>query len=319
MEHSVPALAAPIPLPPALIALELEAARSFAELEKSAATKGLSFRLGDLSALVPRPPCVPSAGYHRHRAGLPGGRGQDRHQGVDDRPAAAAIRYAHRLVGIEPPTSAESVCAVMRGIRRTISTAPVRNAPATAELVMATPKRCPPTLAGKQRDLARGFARAFRRSELVALEVANLVEAPDGYRVQIRRSKTDQEGQGQEIAIPRGYRLRPVEAIQTWPAAAEISSGPGFRPVFKGQRAQPRALLEGSVAAIVETYAVRAGLDPDQFAGQSLRAGFLTGAAESGASVFKMMGVSRHKSVDTLRGYVRRADLFREHAEAAFL
>jgi hypothetical protein len=67
MEHSVPALAAPIPLPPALIALELEAARSFAELEKSAATKGLSFRLGDLSALVPRPPCVPSAGYHRHR------------------------------------------------------------------------------------------------------------------------------------------------------------------------------------------------------------------------------------------------------------
>jgi hypothetical protein len=84
------------------------------------------------------------------------------------------------------------------------------------------------------------------------------------------------------------------------------------------QRAEG-ALLEGSVAAIVETYAVRAGLDPEQFAGQSLRAGFLTGAAESGASVFKMMGVSRHKSVDTLRGYVRRADLFREHAEAAFL
>ena len=66
-------------------------------------------------------------------------------------------------------------------------------------------------------------------------------------------------------------------------------------------------------------YAELAGLDPASFAGHSLRAGFLTSAAEAGASVFKMMEVSRHKSVDTLRGYVRRADLFREHAGAAFL
>ena len=82
---------------------------------------------------------------------------------------------------------------------------------------------CPDTLIGK-RDralLALGFAGAFRRSELCALEVADLAEMPDGLRVLIRRSKTDQEGQGQEVAIPRGYRLRPVEAVQTWLAAAE--------------------------------------------------------------------------------------------------
>ena len=72
----------------------------------------------------------------------------------------------------------------------------------------------------------------------MALEVADLAETPDGLRVTIRRSKTDQEGQGQEVAIPRGYRLRPVEAVQTWLAAAEISSGPVFRPVLKGQRVQ---------------------------------------------------------------------------------
>jgi site-specific recombinase XerD len=75
----------------------------------------------------------------------------------------------------------------------------------------------------------------------------------------------------------------------------------------------------GSVAQILKRYAKRAGLDPAAYAGHSLRSGFLTSAAESGASIFKMMEVSRHKSVDVLRGYVRRADLFREHAGAAFL
>ena len=70
-----------------------------------------------------------------------------------------------------------------------------------------------------------GLCRAFRRSELRALEVADLTEIPDGLQILIRRSKNDQEGQGQEVAIPRGYKLRPVEAVQTWLAAAEISTG----------------------------------------------------------------------------------------------
>jgi integrase len=209
----------------------------------------------------------------------------------------------------------------MRGIRRTIGTAKDQKAPATADLIMSMLKLCPDTLGGK-RDralIALGFAGAFRRSELVALTMADLVEAPDGYRVLIRHSKTDQEGQGQEVAIPRGYRLRPVEAVQTWLAAAEINDGPVFRPVLKGSRIQATALAAHAVAAIVKHYAERAGLDPASFAGHSLRAGFLTSAAEAGASVFKMMEVSRHKNVDTLRGYVRRADLFKEHAGAAFL
>ena len=123
---------------------------------------------------------------------------------------------------------------------------------------------CPDTLTGK-RDralLALGFAGAFRRSELCALEVADLAETPDGLRVLIRRSKTDQEGQGQEVAIPRGYRLRPVEAVQTWLAAAEISTGPVFRPVLKGQRVQAVPLSPHSAAQIVKAYAERVGLDP---------------------------------------------------------
>jgi integrase len=209
---------------------------------------------------------------------------------------------------------------VLRGIRRTIGSAPERKAPATADILTAMLKLCPPTLTGS-RDralLALGFAGAFRRGELVALDVADLTQAPDGLRVRIRRSKTDQEGEGSEIAIPRGYRLRPVEAVQAWLAAAEIE-GSLFRQVAKGGRIQPKPLSAFSAAQIVKRYAERAGLDPAVYAGHSRRSGFLTSAAESDASIWKMAEQSRHKSLDVLRGYVRRADLFREHAGAAFL
>jgi integrase len=96
-------------------------------------------------------------------------------------------------------------------------------------------------------------------------------------------------------------------------------SGPVLRPVLKGGRVQAVPLTH-SAAQIVKAYAKRAGIQAQSFAGHSLRSGFLTSAAEAGgASIWKMTEVSRHKSVDALRGYVRRADLFREHAGAAFL
>ena len=102
----------------------------------------------------------------------------------------------------------------MRGVRRTIGTVQKRKAAATVDLVRAMLDACPDTMIGL-RDralLALGFAGAFRRSELVALQVSDLTEVPDGYRVIIRRSKTDQSGEGQEIVIPRGLKIRPVAA-----------------------------------------------------------------------------------------------------------
>jgi site-specific recombinase XerD len=233
----------------------------------------------------------------------------------------AAIRYAHLAAGFDAPTTGEDLRAVWRGIRRTIGTAQVKKAPATADRLRAMLQLCPATLKGK-RDralLALGFAGAFRRSELVALTVADLVEVADGLLVRIQRSKTDQEGQGQEIAIPRGARLRPVEAVQDWLAAAGIDEGSIFRRVGRGGRVSHDALAADSVPDIVKAYARAAGLDPDEYAAHSLRAGFLTSGAESGASLFKLIEVSRHRSVDTLRGYVRRTDLFRNHAGAGFL
>ena len=137
-----------------------------------------------------------------------------------------------------------------------------------------------------------------------------LSRGADGLRILIRRSKGDQEGHGQEVAIPRGYRrLRPVEAVQAWLAAAGISSGPVFRAVAQGGKVSDAPLAEDSAARIVKRYAQRVGLDPASYAGHSLRSGFLTSAAESGASVWKLSEVSRHKSLDTLRGYIRNADL----------
>ena len=234
---------------------------------------------------------------------------------------AAAIRYAHALAGADPPTANETVRATIRGIRRTVGTAPAQKAPATADLVREMVSKCGDDMRGK-RDralLLLGFAGAFRRSELVALDVADLTWTPEGMRVLIRSSKTDQERVGQEIAVPAGTRLRPVEAVRAWIGAAGISGGPLFRRVRRGGHPGDRALSDDAVAAVVKRYALLAGMRPQDYAGHSLRAGFLTSGAEAGASIFKLMEVSRHVSVDTLAGYVRRADLFRDHAGGRFL
>jgi integrase len=164
-----------------------------------------------------------------------------------------------------------------------------------------------------------GFGGALRRSELVALDVADIAETETGLLVTIRGSKTDQERAGTTIAIARGDVACPAKALREWLDAARIESGPIFRPIDKGGTVRAFRLACRSVANIVKAYAARAGFDASTFSGHSLRAGFLTSAAGKGASIFKMMDVSRHKSVDTLRGYVRDSELFKDHAGAGLL
>ncbi|MGI4793647.1 MAG: site-specific integrase [Janthinobacterium lividum] len=233
----------------------------------------------------------------------------------------AAIRYAHRLAGQPTPTDAELVGVTMRGIRRTIGAAKVKKAPATAPRINEMLQHIPDTLTGK-RDralLLLGFAGAIRRSELVALQVADLELSDDGARVLIRRSKTDQEGHGRIIGIPAGGRLQVVEAVIAWLAASGITAGPIFRPINRHGQVLPAALTGTTVAAVVKAYAGRSGLDPATFSGHSLRRGFLTSAAQHGATLAKMKAVSGHKSTDVLMGYVDDAEMFRDHAGSAFL
>jgi site-specific recombinase XerD len=233
----------------------------------------------------------------------------------------SAIRHAHELAGFEPPTKAKAVKVTMAGIRRASDFASRRKAAATDDIVRALLATCTDDMTGT-RDralLAFGFAGAFRRSELVALRLDDLEEVPDGYRVTIRRSKTDQVGEGQQIVIPRGARIRPVEAVQTWIEAAGIEDGPLFRRLHRYGAVRQAGITPHMVARVIKGRCTLAGLDPALFSGHSLRAGFLTSAAEAGASIFKMQEVSRHKSVDVLSGYVRRANLFVDHAGASFL
>jgi len=233
----------------------------------------------------------------------------------------AAIRYAHKLAHLETPTDSEAVKATLRGIRRTMGTAKVRKTPAVAAKILSMVALAPDSLTGL-RDralLLLGFGGAFRRSELVALDVADIEETSEGLRVTIRRGKTDQEGEGATIAISRGDRACPVKALRAWLDAAGIETGPVFRSINKAGAVAGGRLTDRSVANIVKAYAKRAGFDASVFSGHSLRSGFLTSAAAKGASIFKMMDVSRHKSVDTLRGYVRDAELFKDHAGAGLL
>jgi site-specific recombinase XerD len=234
----------------------------------------------------------------------------------------AAIGYRHKMAGIDPlPTSQEGVRVVLRGIRRTIGTAPTQKTAATATIVRQMLTACPDNTIGL-RDralLSFGFASAMRRSELVALMVEDLTWVDDGVRVLIRKSKTDQEGQGQEIAVPRGLKLCPVAALQAWLAAAGITGGPVFRAVRLGGEVSDEPLAKDSASRIVKRYAARVGLDPRAFAGHSLRSGFVTSAVEVGAPLMKIAEQTRHKSIQMLQVYTRRVDLFRDHAGAAFL
>jgi len=233
----------------------------------------------------------------------------------------SAIRYAHKLANLESPTDREAVKATMRGIRRTVQLPSRRKAPVLAEVMHKMSRAAALHLKGL-RDralLLLGFSGAFRRSELVALDVGDVEPADEGLRITIRKSKTDQEGRGVTIAIVKGAACCPCRALMEWCQAAKIESGPIFRPVRKGGRVRDARLSAKSVCDITKAYAGLVGLDSATIGAHSLRSGFLTSAARRGASVFKMRDVSRHKSMDVLSAYVRDADLFRDHAGMGLL
>ena len=237
----------------------------------------------------------------------------------------AAIAYAHRLKGFAPPDQAEAVKAVLRGIRHTIGVAVQRKAPATARALAAMLKKLPDTLAGK-RDRALlliGFAAALRRSEIAALDVADLEFVDAGVIVHLRRSKTDQDGAGQFVAVPHGKTLKPVAALRAWLQAAAIGEGQVFRPVGKGAQhagaVKATPLSGAAIAAIVKRACAGAGFDAAAFSGHSLRAGFVTTALERGADPLAVMRVTRHVEIGTLAVYDRRAKAFKDHAGRKFL
>jgi integrase len=192
----------------------------------------------------------------------------------------------------------------MRGIRHRIGSARQGKAPIVAGTLMQMLKHCEGDALIQKRDralLSLAFCGAFRRSELCALEVSDLIGTPDGYRVLIRRSKTDQLGEGCEIAVSRGTRIRAVAAVQDWLAAAGISEGPLFRAITLGGKMSKTALTPNSFARIIKRHCRKLGIDPAGHSGHSMRAGMITSSAEAGSSIWKIAEVSRHKSIEVLR------------------
>ena len=236
----------------------------------------------------------------------------------------AAIRLMHVGAQHPSPHDALAVAEVMRGIRRAWKKPPGQKAPAVdVEVQHLVDAVEPQTLKGlRDRALVLvGFAGAFRRSELVALDVEHLTSHPEGLSIRIASSKTDQEGQGQVVALPRVAESPycPVQALSDWMVAAEITSGAVFRRMHRGDVVAEERLTSQSVALVIKALATKIGLDPARYAGHSLRSGFLTSAARNRASIFKMADQSRHKSLDVLRGYVRDEERFEDHAATGML
>lgn len=210
--------------------------------------------------------------------------------------------------------------AVLSGIARELGSAPHKKAALTAELVSKAVRRIPTDVLGL-RDralLLLGFAAALRRSELVDLKVNDIARHPKGIIVIVRKSKTDQAGEGLTKAVPHGRKLSAVAALDAWLAASGITEGAIFRSV-RGKVVGRSAINARQVARIVKARAKAIGLDPNLFSGHSLRSGFITSAADAGATLASIAKHAGHEKLDTTMGYVQVADAFRDHCGKGFL
>jgi integrase len=231
-----------------------------------------------------------------------------------------AISQAHKAVDLPSPTTSSLVRRTHAGIRRTIGTAQQGKAPTLVNDLKRMLEALPDTRVGT-RDralLLLGFAGAFRRAELVSLDIEDLEFSRAGLVVTLRKSKTDQEQHGRRIGIPYGSSEAtcPVRSLQTWLDDACITDGPVFRSMDRGHRVQPGRLSNKSVALIVKRRTGAVGLDPRRYAGHSLRAGLATSAASGGATEREIMQQTGHRSADMVRKYIREADLFKRNAAA---
>jgi site-specific recombinase XerC len=236
----------------------------------------------------------------------------------------SAIRAAHFDAGLADPAANPEVRTVWEGIRRTHGAAQRCAAPLTGDAVRAVVAALPLGTLRSARDRALvlvGFGGAFRRSELVALNVEDLAFDPArGVVVRVRRSKTDQTAEGADVAIPFGSQpeVCAVRALEAWRVASGVEEGALFRAVDRHGRVGGR--LDGrDVARTLKELAARAGLAPALVSGHSLRAGLATTAALAGRSDRAIMAQGRWKSRTMVDRYVRTADAWRDNASAGLL
>jgi integrase len=234
----------------------------------------------------------------------------------------ASISKAHRAIGADDPCKAEIVKATLRGIRRSIGTAQREAKPLLRDDLFQILER----IGGRPKDLRDkallllGFAGAFRRSELVGLNLSDIEHDRQGIIITVRRSKTDQLAAGRRIGIPFGRtRWCPIRHLAEWLDCADFEIGPIFRVVNRHGRIGDQRLSGEAVSIIVKERAKAAGFSPDDYSGHSLRAGLATSAVMAGASTVSIRRTTGHASDAMLSRYVRIGDLFIENATGRVL
>lgn len=232
----------------------------------------------------------------------------------------SAISENHKAAGYvdNNPCRAGLVRNALDAIKREKGTLQRGKAPILAEDLQTITAYCNTADIAGVRDKALllvGFMGAFRRSELVQIDIEDLTFTPEGLIILVAHSKGDQLGQGEQIAIP--YSANPdscaVTAIKAWIQQAKLISGPLFRPLNKHKQIRNRRLTNQSVAIIVKKYAELAGLNPNNFAGHSLRRGFATSAAQYEVDERSIMQQTRHKSEKMVRRYIEQGSLFKNN------
>lgn len=234
----------------------------------------------------------------------------------------ASLAKAHRAVSSDDPTKSEIVKATVRGIRRSLGTAQREAKPVLKEdlfQMLARMGNRPKDIRDKALLLV-GFAGAFRRSELVGLDVADIEHVRQGIILTLRRSKTDQTGAGRKIGIPFGRtRWCPVKHLNDWLDYSGIESAAIFRTINRHGHVANQRLSGEAVSIIVKERAEAAGFHPDAYSGHSLRAGLATSAVIAGASTISIRRTTGHASDAMLARYVRVGDMFTDNAAGMVL
>ncbi len=244
---------------------------------------------------------------------------KDSHAPTTVRRRLSAIGKMHRFNDLPWNPGHRDIQEPLQGLLRERGRAVRKAAALTLVMLRQLVATCDASSRGR-RDRALlliGFAGALRRSELVALQVEDVVATQGGLRLRIRRGKTDRAGEGAELGLPRGRHVEtcPVRAFEAWQAVAKRRAGPLFRRVSTAGRIGDTALHPDAVRRILTHRAGMAGLSVEGFerlSAHALRVGFITEAYDKGVRDEDIMRHTRHRDLRTMRGYVQRAGLVAE-------
>ena len=240
----------------------------------------------------------------------------------------SAINRTYAEAHKPSPANHLKVNAVLKGLARMRGTAQRQVQALREHHILGMLEQCGNSLIGLRNAaiISLGFSAALRRSEICALTIDDIQIIPPGRGggarrmfVHIRKSKTDQAGKGQRIAVPDGQRIKPVQRLEDWLRSSGITWGFVFQTMRRSGRLRGRPLHPADIPRLLKHYAETIGLNPGEISGHSLRAGFVTSAAVHHARLDKIMEITRHSNPETVMRYIRDVGLFDDHAGKDFL